>query len=602
MRSVLSTVDKEFASKVGWCLAGLLSLATYSLLLLPMFPNSSGQLGTDWGLNVFPKWLAAAYWFKTNGIFSIPHFTPGLCGGIPLLADPQSMVYSLPQLYFYFLDGIKAIHLTVMTFAAIGYFGMYFLLRERFDCCRAAAFFGAAIFLFNGFFIERMSAGHATFHSFMVIPAIAYVCLSLRLSIAATGGGILFAYMVLSGGVVIVPVAGAAVFSIGLISGMRQGRIGWFLAGLTLAALVGMCVAALKLLPALAYLAEFPRDSYLLPGFSNLWESARIAFKLLFFNAAHIEAALGLVNVQWLLGRHEFEYGVSPVPLLVILIAAVFYLSRRDLLDRLRSFGRSGAGIAVLLLLVLMIPLILNVYGQGWNAFLKTVPLIKNSTSLVRWFALYIPVIAVVAALALNGLEVRSSVKAIVAGLAGLAIFVTNWQDFSGHQYSQPYDPTQILAASAALRAGEAVPEIREITMFKSKGSQPGGAEERNGDLAFGSSQLLCSEPLFGYRLEFFPWGTIKPGAITGVTDGFLNFKNPACYLYAAENSCQPGGQFTVDQAKEAREFASYQPFRWERPIRQRLAEYVSIISLISALCALIYGISRPAGRNTASR
>jgi hypothetical protein len=597
MRSILLTVDQELASKVGWCLAGLFSLGTYSSLFLPLFPNALGQLGTDWGLNVFPKWLAAAYWFKTNGIFAVPHFTPGLCGGIPLLADPQSMVYSLPQLYFYFLGGITAIQLTVMTFAALGYFGSYLLLRRRFDCGRAAAFFGGFIFLFNGFFIERMSAGHATFHSFMLIPLIAFVCLSSRRMIAATGGGILFAYVVFSGGAVIVPVVGAAVFAIGLISGMKQGRFGRFLVDFTLAALLGMAIAAVKLVPALAYMAEFPRDSYLLPGFSSLWEAARIAFKLLFFESAHVEAALSLVNVQWLFGRHEFEYGVSPVPLLVLLIAAVLYLARSETMGHLKSLDRRDTGIAVLLLCILMLPLILNVYGQGWTAFLKSIPLIKNSTTLVRWFALYIPVIAVVAAIALNELAVRSSVKAVVAGLAALAIFASNFRDFSDHHYSQPYDPTHILAANTALRAGKAIPEIREITMFRQQANQPGGAVERNGDLAHGGSQLSCSEPLFGYQLEFFRWGSLESGAITSVSGRSLNIKNPACYLYPAENNCQPGDHFTVDQAKEAGEFASYKPFQWEQPMRQRFAGFLSMISLIGALSTLIIGFSRPAGK-----
>jgi hypothetical protein len=366
---------------------------------------------------------------------------------------------------------------------------------------------------------------------------------------------------------------------------------------ITTAALVGMAIVAVKLIPALAYLGEFPRDSYLLPGFSSLWESAGMAFKLLFLNSAHVEAALSLVNVQWLLGYHEFEYGVSPVPLFIVLIAAAIYVARGDSLDHLRSVNSKTFSIAVLLLWILMIPLILNVYGEHWTSFLKTIPLLKNSTALVRWFALYIPVAAVVAAIALNGMAVRSSVKALVAGMGGAAVIASNLQYLGDRQYSQPYDPTQILAASAALRAGEAIPAIQEITIFKRQENQPGGAEERNGDLALGRSQLACSEPLFGYQLEFFRWGPLDAGPITRVSGHYLNIKNPACYLYPAENKCQPGDHFTVDQAKEAGQFASYRPFQWEQPLRQQVAGFLSAVSLVGALCGLLFGVCRSRGR-----
>ncbi|HIG39275.1 MAG: hypothetical protein ABGY96_04380 [bacterium] len=601
MKRVLTPVDQELTTKILWCLAGLLVLAIYSSMFLPIFPNSAGQLGTDWGLNVFPKWLATAYWFETNGFFSIPHFTPAICGGVPLLADPQSMVYSLPQLYFYFFDGIIAIHLTVMTFAALGYFGMYLLLRNRFDCCRAAAFFGSVIFLFNSFFIERMAIGHATFHSFMLVPLIAYTCLSRSLRLAAAGGGLLFAYMVLSGGAVIVPVAAAAVFALGLLRCLklhslklrcqREDSIKRFFGAFIMAALAGIAIAAVKLVPALAYMAEFPRDGYLLPGFPGLRETAQTAFTLLFFDSSLTEAMASLVNVQWLLGTHEFQYGVSPVPLLIILVATVPWVSHYARSRTLPSLDPATTGIAALFLVTLAIPLVLNMYGPTWNAFLKTIPFIKNSTTQLRWFALYIPIIAVTAAIALNGLKARSSIKTTITGLAVLAILVFNILDIDDYPIAQPYNPSDILAANAALQAGGSVPKIREITMYTNQQDRAGGVVERNGDLAHGGSQLICSEPLFGYQLEFFRLGPLTPGAITQVTGGYLNIKNPACYLYPAENSCQPGDHFTEDQIEEAKQFASYKPFQWKQPIRQRIAGYLSLISLVACLCILILSI-----------
>ena len=48
----------------------------------------------------------------------------------------------------------------------------------------------------------------------------------------------------------------------------------------------------------------------------------------------------------------------------------------------------------------LLLPICLNYYTPTWNAILKHLPILKNSTSLIRWISLYIPVVIVLTALA----------------------------------------------------------------------------------------------------------------------------------------------------------------------------------------------------------
>jgi hypothetical protein len=87
---------------------------------------------------------------------------------------------------------------------------------------------------------------------------------------------------------------------------------------------------------------------------------------------------------------------------------------------------------------------------------------------------------------------------------------------------------------------------------------------------------------MFGYELERFPVGQLREGPAMAEQNGKLNVKNPACYLYPKANACEPGEHFTIEQAKEARLFLQYRPIKFKRPLIQRVADGVTILSLIA--------------------
>jgi hypothetical protein len=68
--------------------------------------------------------------------------------------------------------------------------------------------------------------------------------------------------------------------------------------------------------------------------------------------------------------------------------------------------------------------------------------------------------------------------------------------------------------------------------------------------------------------------------------------KNPACYLFAAENGCRPGDHFKIDQAKDAVEFLSYRPFAFEQPHWQIVATWLSLWSAVAVAAALLISAS----------
>jgi hypothetical protein len=111
---------------------------------------------------------------------------------------------------------------------------------------------------------------------------------------------------------------------------------------------------------------------------------------------------------------------------------------------------------------------------------------------------------------------------------------------------------------------------------------------ERNDDMTRGYSQLLCYQPMFGYGLERLRYGELRPGpALAELPDGTLNLKNPSCYVFPAANACAPGDHFRREQREEATRFLRYQPFAFQRPAWQTLADGVTLAAMLLTLGAL---------------
>jgi hypothetical protein len=111
---------------------------------------------------------------------------------------------------------------------------------------------------------------------------------------------------------------------------------------------------------------------------------------------------------------------------------------------------------------------------------------------------------------------------------------------------------------------------------------------DRNDDMARGPSQLLCYQPMFGYGLERLRHGELRPGpALAELPDGTLNLKNPACYLYPEANGCAPGEHFRHEQREAAAHFLRYQPFAFQRPAWQGVADAATLAALLLTFAAL---------------
>lgn len=578
----------------------LLLLVIYHLIYRNFYPGPSG-IGHDYSY-IFPMLLDNYRWFLNNG-WSVPWFTPGFCGGVPVFPDPQSMFYSLPQLLALFTDPLTAVYLNMLVFCGAGLFGMYLLLRHVFRCSDATALLGAGLFAFNGFFAYRMLVGHLPFHGVMLAPWLALALLwspeSSRYAgparlIAGVLGGAVLAYWVNAGMATMVPPTLIAIAGIVAIHGIAGGSWRGFGYRCLLVGIVGLGLSLSKISAVFAFMDAVPRTGYLLPGMDSVWQAVRLAATSLFLSPSDIAqgAQPHMANVQWFMDRHELEYGVTIVPVIIALLVLAFWCWRvlRGA-TKLTMLAPARLGWMLLLGVVLMVPIAVNTYTPDWNAFLKQLPFISSASNLFRWFYIYVPLVAVATAILLERAPLSQQVRtglALSALAAALALHIATDQQY---YKNQPYQPTPIVTAYNEMLASHKVKPISGIAVHRDQQGKILMTGFRNDMVAEGLSQLACYNPVFGYRLENFPVKTLHPGPLSDVSDGRFNVKDPACYVFPAENACAPGDHFTVSRLEDAKRFTRYVPYYFVRSQRQVWADRVTGIAVYVAPLLLLAGI-----------
>jgi hypothetical protein len=564
-----------------WALAVALAFAAYLWAYLPRFATDV-RWGDDYALH-FPNLLAGCYWRAQSGLLAIPWFSPAQCGGVPYLGDLNVAYYALPQWLAFVAGPIAAVQATFGLFAAAGAAGFFLLLHRRFLLPAAPAAAGAVLFLFSTFYTARMIAGHLTFHPFTLVPWIALVALSPGATgraawAGAAVGALAFAYMFEAGMVHgILPALLAIVLLVvahGQLHGVRARP--WKI--LAASGVLALALGAQRLAAALAFLAQFPRGDYPLPGFRSLLDAASFALQALFWRPPLLGISERLANQQWDMEVHELAFGVGPVALALLLGGA--FAARRGAIP-----GSKAVWAAFVVLLA--VPLALNWYVEPWNELLKRLPVFGSSSSLLRWYAAYIPVVVLFAAIALQRLAPTASAQRIAA--AAVLICTVGWHLVADDTrfISADYDPRPLQQAWETLQASGA-PAIARIAVRTDAQGRPSGELDRNDALAAGASQALCYQPMFGYRLERLPGGPLQAGPALGESaPGFLNVRNPACYAYPHANACRPGAHFSIGERERAERFLRYERFEFVVPPWQRAASAISLLALLACLALI---------------
>ncbi len=575
-------------------------VVSHFALFSRFFPNARGRLGDDYSY-FLPNLFDGFCWFRTNGLASVPWFTPSFLGGtLGGFTNVQRDYFSVPQFLTFVFDPLTAVRATVLVMAAVGAAGGYVLLRRSFRLSRAASLVGAGLFLYNGFYGNRMAVGHLGYHAYMLTPLVAHVLLRplpaetrarrRRFVVDAVAAAALFAAMAMSDLVTILPAVVLSVVAVGLIHGLAFGGTRAFWSRFAAASAGAVALAAARLASIVYFLANEPRTDYSIPGARNLLEAAGLAARCLFISPAwdpHRDADFR--DVQWAFGREEWKYSVSLVALALLLLG-LWRLGRRVLETGRRPRPRASVWVQTAALAALLaLPIVLNTDGDAVERAVKSVPLLNNSSTMLRWFVLYVLPATVAAALAFDATPALTRRPAAACASLLLALVVLKYSIDRTYYEEQSYDPRPIVDAYREMKRDGRAPEIKAVGLLVDEHGRPDAPMNRNDLVASGLSQMIAYDATFGYDLENLPLESLHPGPCLESNGGVLNVKNPAYYLWPRVNGGRPGDHFTVAQRKAAEAFLHYRPFPFRMPALQRAANWINVAAAAAAaglLCA----------------
>jgi hypothetical protein len=476
-----------------------------------------------------------------------------------------------------------------MLFSSLGFFGFYITLKNLFNMSKGAAIFGSILFLFNGFYAYRMIIGHLSYHSFMLLPLISYYLFiptqnnnhykDIALGVLAA---IFMSYIIYSGGVhLVIPIC-LSILAILFLARIFDKGFKLSIKRILLFSVVTLSITASKISASFATLSNLPRDYYPLPGIDSIFYSLWVPLKSIFFSAyTSIDTNKIFINSMWTIDKHEMEYSLTFIPLILIVYGLCFLVKNKHIINKLEQT------LIVLLFILCLIPIVINFYNPYWNIFLKQIPIIKNSIMLVRWYVLYIPIVIILSSKVIDKIENK---KYILPLLILFIIFIKLFEDKNYYQ-NQTYSPQAAIYSHSKLIQTKDVPSIKEITS-KDFITTNEGKSFASGDLIMseGLSRINCNESLFGYRHEDFKKKSLlqDEASIFNLNNGKFNMKNPACYIFPKENNCEIGDHFKYEQINELRQFIEYKGYNFKTPLYQKLFNWLSPIMLFVCLSYLV--------------
>ena len=516
-----------------------LRLLPFGLLLIVYWQRlrPPGDLvGHDY-YHYVPRALLGALHLRQNGL-AVPHYTPSLCGGLPVFADPQSIFYSLPQLFTLVLDPVTAAHVATLVCLVLGYWACHRLLARHLGCRPGVAHLGALAFSANGFTFAHLFVGHVTHHAFALL-AVLIVCARERrtawLAMAA-------AYLVMSGSTHVVVVTAASFLL--LLPWLWESR-----RSMAMAAALVLVICAGKIAAIALYAPHFvthPIDRSLDPAWAQL-------LRYFWLNPGPMPEHVRFG--YWQFGPWEYVGFVSRGVLALALLGAV--LKRRQALVY-----------AVLAALIVAIAL-----GRLGN---DLVPVLRNYHNPIKLLGALILPLILLAGVALervvSGRRLPARTGWVAFALAGI-VLIAEFDDgaafFARHPtaLAMPYD-------AAAMRKIVQGGSLREVTRAVDTVSADVAA------VAHGLTSIRCYEPLFGYRWEKLGT-TVKPGPVLQTIDGKLNLNHPGCLLYPDHFGCRPWDRVPAAQLEEATRFVQGYP-AWGAPAWHRALIWLGFVMMLA--------------------
>lgn len=592
-------------------------------------PNKYGFIGGDYS-QFLPTLLDGYIWYKKNGIFNVPWFSPSICGGVVKFGNPEAMFYSLPQFLVFLTSPFNSIRLTFLIMLIMGYLGMYLLLYKVFKCNKYFSNLGAYLFSLNSFFMQAMIYGYFAYHSIMLVPLLIFLLMKEYQSRFSEMIGLILSAYIMSYFIYSGAAAYIIPFSLIIVSAFmfKEKTKLYFYRGIV-AFIFSVILTSPLLVAVYNFMSSFPRSSVDLPGLNGIISTVRIAFKSVFFWPPLKDTVENVVyrglpypedeDTTYFSINEDFEASIGPVPIITLVLGIFLIVKHKKVKDLLKTRLN-----LLVLFVIFIIPIAVNVYTPKWHEFLKSLPYIKNSSVLFRWFIIYMPFVVILNSKLLTKTIFKKKLIHIIfwTSVVATGVFVVNY-DRSDYA-SDRYNYKEIEDAYKRIRSGEQDPKIEKIVIYEPYSSDEefvnksdltieerklvlknlyeykyrfSFVENRNNTLVYNNSHLLCHETFYGYELENFPMKSLGVGSPFKLKDNNYNFKNPSCYQESKLNNCNPGDHFRVGQESELENFLNYKPFKWNMSFIQKMSLVIAplflIVSLGLIVCSLMLFIRR---------
>ena len=583
-------------------LLAIIIFLVHQIIYQDFFPNKNLLLGNDYSL-FLPQFIFGKVWFNNN-FLSIPWFSPSFCCGLPFYGDPQTMYYSLQQLFFLFFSPLTSLKLMYLFFSFAGFLGTFLLLHKSFNKNIYISLIAATLFLFNGFFNYRFIIGHVTYINFIFIPLYCYLLIksfesendSAKSIFYILASSLLLTHIIQSSlGPIAIIVVLSIIFVISIHIYVKEKLK--IINYLILSFVIAFLIAASKINASLSFLSNFPKE-YPPIVFENYYEFANNIFRSLFLypDAAKFNSN-ATIDLPYKIGPEELEYSVTILPLIIFSIF-IFNLKKFNI----KNFTKEKL-IAILIMIILVVFItIINISNNEIGAFIRKLPLMKSSWVNYRFLSVIILPLIIISCLIIDKIIVKENNIKIFTFLCLLLVLFHNYYYKKDFYHKQNYNPDSLEKIQINKEKTKDF-EIKDIVLIANKDNETVITLQRNNLFIYGLSPLLCNQPLFGYNLEFMPKNNLKfdkknkinenlfyyTGNPKSVVEDKLNFLNPSCFIFPKENNCIPGDMFKKTQINELENFLNYKTFKFKLSKLQKIFNYISLISLIFSICFITY-------------
>jgi uncharacterized protein (DUF697 family) len=309
---------------------------TISLIFFMKVLSSGRSLyGSDFVTFFYPLKTFIRNYVLTYG--SLPLWNPFLFSGTPLMANIQaSMFYPLGFLYYLFPSDLAYVYSTILH-VILGCCFMYIFMRGL-SVSHAGSFISASIFIFNGYFMGHVYAGHLTFvQAYIWIPLIflfLYRFIETKNFKHSVTAGLLLGVQILGGfpQIAFYTILGVLFFglykSLYFLNHQSPKAAGGLGIGLCLILVLGFTLAAIQILPTLEFTKLSTRSGgvdYAFATYESLHPKELLAFILpdIFGNA--IDQTYWRSRESWHFWESCGYVGLLPLFLVFIRVETVSY-------------------------------------------------------------------------------------------------------------------------------------------------------------------------------------------------------------------------------------------------------------------------------------